>query len=97
MDVGVSLAAFAALDTVVEQGACDAAQDIAVPIPLGVLTELMGVPEEDIAQFYEWTEKIEAAQRAAEPNAAAEVFVHMAGYLHGQIERQTARRSRTRS
>jgi cytochrome P450 len=78
------------LDQVVERGACDVARDVAVPIPLGVLTELMGVPEEDIAQFYEWTEKIEEGQRSPEPNAAAEVFVHMAGYLHGQIERQAA-------
>ena len=33
---------------------------------LGVLTELMGVPEEDIGRFYEWTEGIEAAQRSLE-------------------------------
>ncbi|PTL60670.1 cytochrome P450 [Paraconexibacter algicola] len=78
------------LDRIVEAGSCDVVDDIAVPIPLGVLTELMGVPEEDIAEFYTWTEEIEAAQRAPEPNAAAEVFVKMAGYLHGQIERQAA-------
>jgi cytochrome P450 len=79
-----------AIDRVIEAGACDFAADIAVPVPLGVLTELMGVPDEDIPRFYEWTEQIEAAQRAPEPNAAAPVFIEMAGYLHEQIARQAA-------
>jgi len=78
------------IDKIVEAGSCDFVDDIAVPIPLGVLTELMGVPEEDIPQFFHWTEEIEAAQRSDIPNAASEVFVEMAGYLHAQIERQAA-------
>ncbi|WP_354698875.1 Steroid C26-monooxygenase [Paraconexibacter sp. AEG42_29] len=76
------------LDAVVEAGECDFAHDIAVPIPLGMITQLMGVPDEDIPQFYAWTEQIEAAQRADEPNAASNVFMEMAGYIHAQIERQ---------
>lgn len=76
------------IDAVIEQGSCDFVKDIAVPIPLGMITQLMGVPDEDIPQFYEWTEEIEAAQRADEPNAASNVFVQMAGYIHQQIERQ---------
>ena len=78
------------IDKVIENGSCDFAHDIAVPIPLGVLTELMGVPDEDIPQFFEWTEKIEEASRSAEPAAAAGVFIEMAGFLHAQIERQAA-------
>jgi cytochrome P450 len=78
------------IDAVIEQGSCDYVDDIAVPIPLGVLTELMGVPDADIPKFAEWTEQIEAAQRAPEPNAAAEVFMEMAGFLHQTIERQIA-------
>ncbi|HEX4108708.1 MAG TPA: cytochrome P450 [Solirubrobacteraceae bacterium] len=78
------------IDRVIEQGHCDFAADIAVHVPLGVLTELMGVPDEDIPRFYEWTEAIEAAQRAPEPNAAAPTFMAMAGYLHEQIARQAA-------
>lgn len=76
------------IDAVIEQGRCDFASDIAVPVPLGVLTELMGVPDSDIPKFYEWTEQIEAATRDAEPNTANDVFVHMAGYLFEQVSRQ---------
>jgi len=77
-----------AIDRVIERGSCDFAADIAVPVPLEVLGELMGVPDQDIPSFARWTEQIEAAQRAPEPNAAVEVFGEMAVYLAGQIERQ---------
>lgn len=78
------------IDKVIEAGECDFVDDIAIPVPLGVLTELMGVPEGDLPQFLKWTEGIEEAQRSPEPDAASEVFVQMAGYLHAQIERQMA-------
>ena len=79
-----------AIDAVIETGSCDFVNDIAIPIPLHVLTDLMGVPEADVPQFLAWTDQIEEAQRAPEPNAAADTFVEMAGYLHGQIARQSA-------
>src|SRR5437667_443286 len=66
----------------------DAVADIAVPIPLGVLAQLMGLSDDDVPRLYEWTEQIEAAQRAPEPAAALDVFVEMAGFLHEQITRQ---------
>lgn len=88
LEDGVRARVTRVIDKVIEQGSCDFAEDIAVPIPLGVLTELMGVADEDIPKFYEWTEKIEEAQRVPEPNAAAPVFMEMAGFLHEQIARQ---------
>ncbi len=77
------------IDAVIEQGSCDFVTDIAVPVPLGVLAELLGLPDDDLPQLYDWTEQIEEAQRSPEPAAAAQTFVEMAGYLQGQIERQT--------
>jgi cholest-4-en-3-one 26-monooxygenase len=76
------------IDAAVAKRTFDAVADIAVPIPLGVLAQLMGLPDDDIPRLYEWTEKIEAAQRAPEPAAALDVFVEMAAYLHEQIARQ---------
>lgn len=78
------------IDEVIEAGEADFVRDIAVPGPLGVLCELMGLPDEDIDRLFRWTEMIEAAQRAPEPNAASETFLEMAGYLYEQIERQKA-------
>jgi len=79
------------LDEVIEAGRCDFARDLAVPVPLGVLTDLMGCPRGDIERLHEWTDRIEEAQRSPEPAAATEVFVEMAGYLHEQIALQAAR------
>ena len=76
------------IDGVIERGECDFVSDIAVPVPLGVLAELMGIPDSDIPRLYEWTEEIEAAQRSPEPGAAVQTFVEMAGYLQVQIARQ---------
>jgi cholest-4-en-3-one 26-monooxygenase len=76
------------LDEVIERGECDFVKDIAVQGPMGVLAELMGLPDEDIPQLLEWVDGIEEAQRSPEPNMAVMVFMDMAGYLWKQIERQ---------
>lgn len=76
------------IDAVIEAGRCDFAADIAVPIPLGVLTEFMGVPEADIPRFFEWTEQIERAQRSPQTCQAVGTFGEMGGYLHEQIQAQ---------
>ncbi|MEA2169191.1 MAG: hypothetical protein QOF76_2491 [Solirubrobacteraceae bacterium] len=74
------------LDEVIEAGECDFVDDVAVPIPLGVLTELMGVPDEDIPKFRDWTSQIEEAQRSIQENQALETLGDMAGYLYEHTE-----------
>jgi cytochrome P450 len=76
------------IDEVVEAGECDFVQAIAKPIPLGVLTELMGVPDKDIPKFAEWTDQIEEAQRAIQENGALDTLGEMAGYLHQHTQEQ---------
>ena len=77
------------LDAVIEAGACDFVTDIAVPIPLGVLAELMGLPEEDIPKLGRWTDEIEAAQISHESAAALPTLGEMSAYLMEQIGAQT--------
>ncbi len=77
------------IDRVIEQGSCDLVDDIATPIPLGVLCELMGVPDDEMPRFADWTERTEVALRSSEPDSGTEVFGEMVGYLYAQIERQT--------
>jgi cytochrome P450 len=77
-----------AIDGFAEAGEADLAKDLAIPVPLGVLAAMMGIPDEDIERLFEWTEEIEAAQRSPEPAAATETFMQMAAYLHEQIQRQ---------
>ncbi len=78
------------IDAFIERGSADVATDVAVPIPLGVLTDLLGIPDSDHERFLRWTSGVEAATRSPEPAAAVEPFTQLAGYLGEQIERQSA-------
>jgi cytochrome P450 len=76
------------LDNVVEAGRCDFVADMAVPIPLRVLADLMGLPEADVPRLEDWTTRIEDAQQSPEPGAAMPVLGEMAAYLGEQIAAQ---------
>jgi cytochrome P450 len=76
------------IDAVIESGQCDFVAEIAVPIPLGVLAELMGLPAEDIPKLKRWTDEIEAAQISTESAAALPTLGEMSTYLMEQIAAQ---------
>lgn len=76
------------IDDIVENGKADFVKDIAVPVPLGVLAEMMGLPNADMDRLLKWTHEIEEAQLSSESSGALETFGEMAGYLHEQIARQ---------
>jgi cholest-4-en-3-one 26-monooxygenase len=76
------------IDAVIEAGRCDFVQDVAVPVPLGVLCDLMGLPDEDIPQLKRWTDEIEAAQQSTESAAALATLGEMSAYLMEKIETQ---------
>jgi cytochrome P450 family 142 subfamily A polypeptide 1 len=44
------------LDAVVERGECDIVADIATPLPMYMIGELMGLPEDDHAQLLHWSD-----------------------------------------
>jgi cholest-4-en-3-one 26-monooxygenase len=73
------------LDQVIEDGGCDFVADVAVPIPLRMLAELMGVPETDLPKMEDWITRTEEAQISTEPAAALPVLGEMSAYLAEQI------------
>jgi len=44
------------LDAVASQGECDFVKDIATPLPMFMIGELMGLPEEDYDRLLEWSD-----------------------------------------
>jgi cholest-4-en-3-one 26-monooxygenase len=46
----------AVIDAYADQGECDLVRDIALWLPLHAIADLVGVPEDDRAQVFEWTE-----------------------------------------
>lgn len=44
------------IDRVIERGECDFVRDIATPLPMFMIGELMGLPQADHAQLLEWSD-----------------------------------------
>lgn len=42
------------LDAVVDRGSCDFHEDVATPLPSSIFMALMGLPDADLPQFFEW-------------------------------------------
>ena len=76
------------IDAIAADGEADFVDDVAVPVPLGVLAEMMGLPDADMDRLFAWTERIEQAQLDAEGGTALPVFTEMGGYLNEQIAAQ---------
>ncbi len=68
------------IDSVAERGECDLVRDVALWLPLHAIADLVGVPEEDRKQIFEWTELtfgFEADTTPAErAEAAQSMFVY---------------------
>lgn len=71
------------LDSVAQQGSCDFVTDLATPLPLWTLSELLGVPEDDRADIIRWSNESLALldpDYFASPEAGQHVFEKMFDY-----------------
>ena len=53
LDDAVALRAARIVDAIAERGECDVVTDIAAPLPLGVICDMMGIPPEDEQRMFE--------------------------------------------
>jgi cytochrome P450 family 142 subfamily A polypeptide 1 len=80
------------IDAVAEKGACDFVKDLAVPLPLIIIAELLGIRREDRDRFAHWSDTMIAAsggRAEADPAVAAAAgaaFGQYAAYLQGVFE-----------
>lgn len=78
------------LDAQVGREGCDLVRDVAVELPLQVIADLVGVPDEDRHQIFEWTEQtfgFDASVTAEQRSAAA---MSMYGYADRMCELRAA-------
>ena len=71
------------LDRLAGADTCDFVADIAAELPIQMLAELMGVPQEDRAMLFEWSNALIAeddAEYRSSPAAVAEKIARMAEY-----------------
>ena len=83
------------LDAAADRGGMDVIADLAYPLPITVISEMLGVPLEDRERFHQWTP---AAVKMLDPNddfsifpAACEAFEGYRGYFLELIEERRRR------
>ncbi|GIU88648.1 MAG: cytochrome P450 [Acidimicrobiia bacterium] len=83
------------VDRVAARGECDFVDDIAKPLPLIVIAELLGLPVEDRDRLAAWSDTMMSAEGAEgddDPRlqAAAEAWAEYVTYLAGLMEQRRA-------
>jgi linalool 8-monooxygenase len=79
----------ALLDAVCERGECDLVSALSIELPLQVIAELLGVPQDDRQKLFEWTHQIE--QSVGDPTVSGvEALGQIGLYLAGKVAEKRA-------
>jgi cytochrome P450 family 142 subfamily A polypeptide 1 len=81
------------IDAVCEKGSCDLVADIAAPLPLIMIADMLGFPSDDWSRLLEWSDTMLMSQGAADDDAfirAASAFGEWDVYVRDQIDRRRA-------
>lgn len=74
------------IDSLADQGTCDLVDDLAVWLPLHVIADLVGVPEEDRKQVFEWTELTFGFDPNTDPDMRREAAMNMYAYADAMCQ-----------
>jgi cholest-4-en-3-one 26-monooxygenase len=86
----------ALIDEVCEQGSCDFVRQIAAPLPIIVIGDLLGVAPGDRDDLLRWSDDMLKALGSPDPsmmNAAATAFTEYAEYIHPVFDDRRSRGS----
>jgi cytochrome P450 family 142 subfamily A polypeptide 1 len=85
------------IDGVCERGECDFVRDIAAPLPLNAIGDMLGVADEDREDLLRWSEQMLLSQGSDDENAivgATVAFGEYSDYIHPVLEeRRTSGRT----
>ncbi|MFG2668250.1 cytochrome P450 [Streptomyces sp. NPDC048387] len=74
------------LDALTPAGHADLVADFALPLPVAVISELLGVPVDDRHEFQHWTDRmIRRGAEPPDPAVVSEAWRHMRAYVAGLI------------
>jgi cytochrome P450 family 142 subfamily A polypeptide 1 len=79
------------IDRVCEKGACDLVADIAAPLPLVMIADMLGFDPEDWERLLEWSDTMLMSQGSNDPDAitkATTAFVEWDTYVRELIEQR---------
>jgi cytochrome P450 family 142 subfamily A polypeptide 1 len=79
-----------ALDEIAEKGECDFVEDVAVPLPLSLIAEMIGIRREDRKRFHQWSDAMIAGDgNFDKPEImakAGQAFMEYVTYVKAVIE-----------
>ncbi|WP_328738389.1 cytochrome P450 [Streptomyces erythrochromogenes] len=79
------------LDAIAPAGRADLVADFALPLPVTVIGELLGVPADDRLDFQRWTDRmIMRGAQPPDPAVVDEAWQHMRAYVTGLIRDKRA-------
>lgn len=83
-----------ALDAIARRGECDFVKEVAVPLPLLLIAEMLGIAREDRDDFHRWSDDMIAADgNMHDPDVmarAGRAFLEYSAYLRGIIDDRRA-------
>jgi cytochrome P450 family 142 subfamily A polypeptide 1 len=77
------------IDAVCERGTCDLVSDIAAPLPVVLIADMLGFGSEDWPKLLEWSDTMLMSQGSGDPEAidkATAAFVEWDGYIRALID-----------
>jgi cholest-4-en-3-one 26-monooxygenase len=87
----------ALIDKVCEEGRCDFVRDIAAPLPIIMIGDMLGVAPDDRDELLRWSDDMLKGQGSPDPNAmitAANAFTEYSEYIHPVFEDRRATENR---
>jgi cytochrome P450 PksS len=76
----------ALLDAVQDQGQMDLIADFAFPLPITVISEMLGIPTADRAQFRVWSQRLVTGPAGPEPEKALAAIEAFAQYIKALLQ-----------
>ena len=77
------------VDNVIERGECDFVTDLAAELPLQVIAEMMGVPQQDRKLIFDWSNRMigsEDPEFAQEEGDAENAMTELFAYSHALVD-----------
>ena len=93
MEDKLRLVCDAIIDRVCEEGSCDFVKEIAAPLPIIMIGDMLGVAPEDRDDLLRWSDDMLKGQGSPDPDAmvrAADAFTGYSEYIHPVFEERRA-------
>lgn len=78
------------IDAFADRGSADLCSGFAVPFPIMVISKILGVPTDRLADFKEWSDEFMAGQNAADPEVQGRARAKIDEFFRAELGRRRA-------